>query len=265
VTVDAPRFVAAGGVRIRVSVEGDGPPLLMINGLGSNIEMWRPLRSRLDGLQTVAFDAPGTGESETFQRPVRMRRLARLVVDILDDIGCRSVDVLGFSFGGMVAQQLAHDWSARVHRLVLAATTPGVGGVLGRPRAMALLMSPRRYRDVDYLRSVAPIVYSGRVAIDPSFIDDQQHARMARPPTNYGYASQIYASLGWSSLRWLHRVQQPTLVLAGARDPVTPAANGRIMAAAMPNAKLRVIAGAGHLFPLDTADEVAPLILDWLA
>lgn len=257
-------FVVAGGLRVRVSVEGTGAPLLMINGIGSNIEMWQPLRSQLGGLQTLAFDAPGTGESEAFARPARMRRLARLVVDVLDKTGIRSVDVLGFSFGGMLAQQLAHDWPARVRRLVLAATTPGVGGALGRPRAMAVLMSPRPYRDVDYLRRVAPIVYGGRIAADPSFIDYEQHSRMSRPPTAFGYASQMYASLGWSSLGWLHRVQQPTLVLAGSDDPVTPAVNGRIMAEALPNATLHVFPGAGHLFPMDSAADVAPRVLDWL-
>ena len=74
------RFIGAGGLRLRVSIaDGDGRPLLLIGGIGANVEMWRPLRRELDGVATIAFDAPGTGRSETPRRPLRMRRLAALV------------------------------------------------------------------------------------------------------------------------------------------------------------------------------------------
>lgn len=257
-------IISVKGMNVRVSIEGSGPPLLMLNGIGCNIEMWQPLRSRLAGLQTIAFDAPGVGESDVFPRPARMRRLARLVVDLLDELGYEQVDLFGFSFGGMLAQQFAHDHPSRVRRVVLAATTCGVGGVLGTPRAMNVLMTSRRYRDFDYLQRVAPIVYGGRSGSDPTFLADQHRARSARPPSRYGYASQLSATMGWTSARWLYRLRQPILVLAGEVDPVTPAANARIIAAGAPNAQLEIFAGGGHLFPLDSAAEVAPVVLEFL-
>ena len=259
------RYMTVGGLKIRTSVMGSGNPLLLMNGIGSSIEMWTPLRSRLTGIQTIAFDAPGTGESSTPRSPRRMRALSRMVAHTLDRLGYAEVDVFGFSFGGMLAQQFVRDHPTRVRRLILAATTPGVGGVAGDPRAMRVLATARRYLDQNYLTRVASIVYGGRSARDPDFLQSQRVARSARPPTSYGYASQLAATIGWSSLGWLHRIHQPTLVLAGAEDPVTPPVNGRIIAATIPHASLRILPDAGHLFPLDSAEEVAPLILDWIS
>src|SRR4030095_1466827 len=77
-------------------------------------------------VQTLALDAPGTGESSRYRRPRRMPGLARTVEGTLQALGHGQVDVLGVSFGGVLAQQLAHQAPKRVRRLVLAATAAGV-------------------------------------------------------------------------------------------------------------------------------------------
>lgn len=258
------KLLTIDGVQVRTSVRGQGRPLLLINGIGSNIEMWEPLRCLLDDFRTIAFDAPGTGVSQTPRWPRRMRSLASMINQLLEALDHPQVDVFGFSFGGMLAQQLVRDHPRRVRRMVLAATTPGVGGVLGDPQALRVLATARRFRSPTYLNQVAPIIYGGRVASDPEFLESQRHARGVHPPTNYGYASQLAATIGWSSMPWLHRVNQPTLVLAGEEDPTTPAVNARLIAATMPHAELHILPASGHLFPLDTPDLVAPLVRDFL-
>ena len=70
---------------------------------------------------------------------------------------------------------------------------------------------------------------------------------------------------GWSSLPWLHRIVQPTLILAGDEDPIVPLANSRLMASRMPTARLRVVHGGGHLFLLDQPETVADDIREFLA
>ena len=80
---------------------------------------------------------------------------------LLDGLGYGQVDVLGVSLGGAVAQQLAHLAPHRVRRLVLAATSPGLGGVPGSPSVILALASPRRYRSPEYVRKVAPDLYGG--------------------------------------------------------------------------------------------------------
>ncbi|HLZ30868.1 MAG TPA: alpha/beta fold hydrolase, partial [Chloroflexota bacterium] len=71
------------------------------------------------------------------------------------------------------------------------------------------------------------------------------------------------AVMGWSSLGWLHRLPQPTLVLAGTDDPIVPVANARVMAERIPNARLQLY-DDGHLFLMTRLDEVAPLLSEFL-
>ena len=144
------RFVDVDGIRIRVAVRGEGRPLLLIMGIGGNIEMWEPFERALggSGIQTITFDAPGVGASTNWWRPRRMDALARTVDRLIGALGYEAVDVLGVSFGGALAQQLVRQSPDRVRRLVLAATAPGmpgIGGVPGRPSAMLTLATPLRY------------------------------------------------------------------------------------------------------------------------
>jgi len=125
--LDDERYLEARGHRLRVSVEGTGPPLLLINGLAANIELWRPLRDLLPARQTIAFDPPGIGGSPASPDQLWLTDLADIVDGLLSQVAYDGVDVLGYSFGGALAQQLARQHPQRVRRLVLAATIPGLG------------------------------------------------------------------------------------------------------------------------------------------
>lgn len=263
-------YVEVDGLRIRAAVRGHGRPLLLLMGIGGNIEMWEPFERALAGasIETITFDAPGTGQSSGWAIPRRMGAIARVAEGILDALGYDQVDALGVSFGGALAQQLARQSPKRVRRLILAATAPGVpglGGVPGHPRAMLALATPRRYYDPEYLRSIAPLVYAGRIRSDPDLFAQQSQARLLHPPSTRGYVAQMFAMLGWTNLPWLPFVRQPTLVLAGEHDPIIPVVNGRILAALIPRAKLTVIPGGGHLFLIEQAEEAARHVIAFLA
>ena len=102
-----------------------------------------------------------------------------------------------------------------------------------------------------------PRIAGGRTKREPALLERQANARLTHPPDALGYAFQLYAVSGWSSLPWLHRIGQPTLILAGDDDPIIPLANARLMARRMPAARLRVVRGGGHLFLLDQPETVA--------
>lgn len=258
------RYVEVEGLQLRVRIRGKGRPLLLVMGLGGSIELWEPLVEELGRFTTIAFDAPGTGESETPRRPLRMRTLARLTAGLLDAVGQRRVDVLGVSWGGAIAQELAHRHPERVRRLVLAATMCGVGGVPGRPSALALLSTPYRYYSRTHFKAVAGRLYGGEIARRPDLLDRQAYSRLSHAPSLSGYLWQLAAIAGWSSLPYLHRIRQPALVLTGDDDPIIRVLNGRILARALPDARLHVIPGGGHLFLVDQARESAALIADFL-
>src|SRR3989440_11366329 len=152
-TVTETKTINVQGTQVYVAIRpGDGsePALLMINGLGANLELFEPFLDALDNvggqkIGTICFDIPGVGGSPLPRFPLRFRGLAHLVAQMLDVLGHQEVDVLGISWGGGLAQQFAHQYPWRCRRLILASTS--TGGISG-PRRLDVLsqfLSPRRY------------------------------------------------------------------------------------------------------------------------
>jgi poly(3-hydroxyalkanoate) depolymerase len=183
---------------------------------------------------------------------------------VLDAFGHRCCDVLGVSWGGAVAQQFARSQSERCRRLILCATAPGVLMIPGRPSVLWKLATPRRFVSRDYARQVSGDIYGGdfRRGRDPGpGVDVFRHIRWQ---SRTGYYLQLAAAAGWTSLPWLHRIEQRTLVMAGADDPIAPLPNARLMSCLIPNAELRVL-DCGHLFLLTRPEESARAIEEFLS
>jgi poly(3-hydroxyoctanoate) depolymerase len=257
--------VRVGGLDVRVATKaGEGVPLLLLTGIGAHIDMWEPFARALRGRALVAFDAPGTGRSARPRTPMRMPALAAHVVALLDVLGLGRVDVLGYSWGGGLAQELAHRAPERVRRLVLCATSVGMGSVPPKPLAALMLATPARYYHPALFRLTVPHIAGGRTAREPELLRAQGEARLAHAPSLLGYAFQLYAGMGFSSLPWLHRLRQPTLVVAGDDDPVIPLVNARLLARLIPGAGLHIVRGGGHLFLLDEPEQAIPPIRAFL-
>jgi poly(3-hydroxyoctanoate) depolymerase len=251
---------------VRVAEIGTGTPLLLINGIGAGLDTWRHLGRRLyDRHRLIMFDAPGSGASGELGQPLRMPGLARLVVELLDRLGEGQVDVLGYSWGGALAQQLAHDFPDRVRRLVLASTAPGLGGRLPSLVALAFLSSPLRFLPATYLAWLNPVIYGGASRRNGGSRSRVGAALVGEPASQLGYAHQMYAINGWTSLPWLHQIRQPTLVISGDDDPLVPLQNARILAERIPNAKLAVIPGGGHLWLLEVPNRSAAAVTRFLS
>jgi poly(3-hydroxyoctanoate) depolymerase len=263
------RTIDVNGTRLYIVIQrGDTGrlPLLLINGLGANLESFDPFLEAFANLEgqkigTIRFDVPGVGRSPLPLFPLRFSGLAYIIATMLDALGQPYVDVLGFSWGGGLAQQFAHQYPQRCRHLVLVATSTGAISIPGRPDALAKLLSPHGYFQPSYLASIAPALYGGRFRSDPELV--RIYTELARAPGSLGYYWQLLASAGWTSIPWIRCLRQPTLILAGDDDPVVPPINARIMARLIPNATLHIING-GHLFLLTEAQEVAPLVHQFL-
>jgi poly(3-hydroxyalkanoate) depolymerase len=249
------------GAHVRISVRGEGRPLLLAMGIGASLDLWGPLEDELAprGYQLISFDLPGIGGSPSAFPPRRMAGMARIAVGVLDELGVARADLLGVSFGGILAQEIARQTPSRIGNLVLVATGPGLGGVPGRPKALRHMLTTKRYTSPEYAARIAGELYGGRARTNPAR-HASMPARFMRPPSLYGYLSQVYAVAGWTSIPWLRRLDTRTLVIAGDDDPIIPLANGRIMAALLPEARLHVVEGGGHLVLLDQTAEMADLI-----
>jgi poly(3-hydroxyalkanoate) depolymerase len=251
-----------GGQMLRVGVRrGEKPPLLLFNGIGANIELVEPFLEALPGPEAIIFDVPGVGGSPAPWRPYRPWTLARLSTRLLDQLGHDQVDVLGVSWGGALAQQFAFQQAKRCRRLVLAATSPGHLMVPGKLTVLLKLATPRRYKDPEYMNSIAGDIYGGALRYSPELV--RKHLHHVRWSSDYGYYLQLIAGFGWSSLPWLCFLSQPTLVMAGTDDPIVPLANGIILTRLIPDARL-VTVDDGHLFLVTSAGKSAQIISDFL-
>jgi poly(3-hydroxyalkanoate) depolymerase len=222
--------------------------------------MWAPFMPFFPDRRLISFDAPGTGRSSTPLYPVSVLSLAELAVKVLDRCDVAVTDVIGFSYGGAVAQQLAHDYPHRVARLVLAATNCGLGSYWGSPEAMAVMASPLRFYSASYFDRVAGDVYGGVTGRDAGKRLSAAGQRRRLPPNGYGYAMQLLGGMGWSSWNLLPNIPHETLVICGDDDPLVPVVNCRMLAQRIPRAELEVVERAGHLLLWDEPERVAPRI-----
>lgn len=253
--------VGLGAQRLRVSIDGKGRPVLLIMGFAGSLELWAPLRAQLPDRQTVSFDAPGTGGSKPSPWPLTIPGLARLTDRLCESLGFPSLDVIGYSFGGIVAQQLAARHPKRVRRLVLASTSAGLGSVPGVGAALRLLtVPPSSYRSAGFLRT-ASTVFGGSLRHDPA---SAAHLLPTRVPHWRGWLHQLFAVNTYSSLPALPFIRHETLVLGGDDDPLVPLVNARMIARLLPRARLEIIRGGGHLMLLERAAETGPLIREFL-
>ncbi len=269
VSRDRLRTLAVRGLQTRVSVRPaqgrllEEPPLLLCNGIGVSFEALQPLVDSLDPDRgVVRFDVPGIGGSPAPPLPYPIAALSSWVTALMDRLGHREFDVLGLSWGGGLAQQLAVQSRRRVRRLVLVATGTGALMVPAHPRVLARMLTPRRHRDPEYAARIAPEIYGGSMRTDPGIGADLLHATTRAGPKR-GYYFQLAAMTGWSSLPFLGLVRQPTLVMGGDDDPIIPVANPRLQARLIKDSRLHVYHG-GHLAILTESAELAPIIETFL-
>ena len=264
-TQEGTTVVRVRGRQLRVAVRpasGPGPartPLVLMNGLGSRLEVLQPLVDQLPPeLPVIRFDVPGVGGSPAPVLPYHYAGLASLVGALVETLGYDVVDVLGFSWGGGLAQQFAMTQARRCRRLVLAATGTGAVMVPARPTVLARMLTPRRHRDPEYARRIAGELYGGTMRRHPEQAAEALRVH-ARSGSTRGYVYQLLAIGGWTSLPALPLIRQPTLVLSGDDDPLIPTVNARILARGIPRARLHLYRG-GHLALVTEAAELAPVV-----
>ncbi len=260
-------MIDVNGTQLRTAVRrgsGNRPPLVLLNGIGAKLEA---LTGFVDALNpeigVILFDIPGVGGSPKPSRPLRMPDMARTMAALLHQLGHASADVFGVSWGGALAQEFAHSCPRECRRLILGATATGMMMIPGNPMTMMSMMSPLRFMQKDFVARNAASMYGGRLRKDPTALQ-KISAHMAGGSGGFGpMMAQGMALMGWSSMTFLHKLQQPTLVIAGKDDPIVPPVNGQLIARRIPNARF-VLVDCGHLFILTMADEIAELVDQFL-
>ncbi len=235
----------------------------MCNGLGIGFEALHPLVDALDpDLEVIRFDVPGVGGSPSRVLPYGFPQLALMLQRLLVKLGYPGeVDVVGFSWGGALAQQFAVQHRRRCRRLVLVGTSTGVWSIPAKVSTVAKLASHPQFED--YVAAMTGPLNgpaSGRRSADTNRLLTTSRVAFS----GRGFAYQLAAVACWTSLPFLPLIRQPVLVMAGDRDVIVPVGNARILAAGIPNATLQIYPG-GHMEPLIRAPEFGRRISGFLA
>jgi poly(3-hydroxyalkanoate) depolymerase len=248
-----------GGRTLRVATwrldePSDHPPILFFNGIGANIEAVAPLAEALSDRGFIMFDMPGVGESPDPVVPYNPFTMSWTTAKLLDRFGLDTVDCVGISWGGAMAQHFTLQHGDRVRKLVLIATTAGMLMVPGNPASFTKMADPRRYIDPEFMNEHFATLYGG-LDVDGAAHQKDSHIGRLKPPSPRGYVYQLLCMLGWTSAPALPFLKKETLIMMGDDDQIVLPINGKFLNTLIPNSRLYTVKGGGHLFLLTHSDE----------
>lgn len=247
---------------------GDGPRLLFVNGSGSSIETARLLIDRFaEHFHVLVHDQRGLGKTSVPQAQAAMADYAADALALLDHVGWPTTRMVGISFGGMVAQEIAVTAPERIERLALLCTSAGGAGGASYP-LHELADLPAAERDAAALRLVDTRFDDEWLAthsLDRAIVANRAAgaARERTPEQRRGEAMQLEARRLHDVTDRLGRITAPTLVAGGEFDGIAPPPNSAAIAERIPGAELRMYQG-GHLFVIQDP-QALPDIVDFLA
>lgn len=241
------------GIDLWIESHGEGPPLLVIMGTGGDL---RRKPNIFDapigrGRTLASYDQRGLGQSEKPQPPYTMAQYADDAAGVLDVLGWDRVPVMGISFGGMVAQELALRHPGRIEKLILCCTSPGGAGGASYPlhevqdlpaaeRTRFMLPISDTRHDADW-QAANPDAVAQAVAIA------EYDPWAEEPGRAMGARAQLEARRHHDTWDRLPQITAPTLICAGRHDGIALPETQERMAGRIPGARLEFFEG-GHLF-----------------
>jgi 3-oxoadipate enol-lactonase len=246
--------VSSNGLNFAVERSGDGEPLLFLGGTGWDL---RDRPNPLDGplakqFEVILFDQRGMGQSDKPLTDYSMADYAEDAAGILDALGIASAHVVGFSFGGMVAQELSIRHPDKVRRLVLAGTTSGGAGGSSYPiqEFLDLDAETRARRGLEVMDTRFTPAWQAENPKEAARMIRERMILAARRADDAaleaGKRRQLMARAQHDCFDRLARIQSPTLVIAGEHDGQAPVALARNLANGIRNARFVVVPGAHH-------------------
>jgi pimeloyl-ACP methyl ester carboxylesterase len=251
--------VRGATVHYYVMGPAQGPPVVLVHGLGGRSEDWRNLAPHLTeaGFRVYLPDLLGYGRSDKpgdFSYSIADE--AEVVVGFLDALSLKQVDLGGWSMGGWIVQRIAAEHPERVHKLMLFDSA----GLFVKPAWDTALFTPESATELakldDLLTPHAPNL--------PDFVvrDILRASRQDAWVIHRALASMLTGRDTTDTL--LPQLKMPVLLVWGEADQITPISEGKTMQALIPKAQLRVIQGCGHLAPSLCAGQVGPHVVAFL-
>ena len=259
----------SGDLNMEYYVEGSGPPLLMIMGLGGQSSSWgEPL---LEGLQkrftTVRFSNRGTGATDKPTTGFTIPQMAGDAAGLMRGIGIEKAHVFGISMGGMIAQELVLNHPEQVQGLVLGCTNCGPAHSVS-----VAAQTIARFGQIMQLPVEERIQRYWETCVTPEFMEARAdflqrilELGMATPTPMETFGMQFGAVQSFDTYDRLPQVKSPTLILQGDRDMLVPVENAEILHGRIPGSQVRIIEGTGHCFFWERSDEVIEEVVGFLS
>ena len=261
--------LSVNGTELYYEQRGDGEPLLLVQGTtGHSLHWGEPFLSALQrDFELVLYDHRGVGRSASLDSPFTIADLASDAAALLAGLGIESAHVLGISMGGMVAQELALTDPERVRTLTLGCTYCGGPGAQFTDETVvqqiaAALMSGDPERRV---RTGWEVNVSAAYATGAGNFERFAEVASQYPTGLPMILAQVQANLGHDTNARLAQIRAPTLVVHGTADQMLAAANGELIASLIPDARLELLDGVGHLFFWEQPERSARLIAEHVA
>ena len=255
------------GARLHYETRGRGEPVVLVPGFGAGAWIWfKQIEELAREFRVVAFDPRGVARSEGRDEPFTTGDLADDLAELLVALGLDGAHVVGASFGGFVAQEFALSYPKMTRSLLLACTSyGGLRHVRPTEETLRAIASTKGLNTEERVRENLLLAFSSDYLRDEA----EEVARIARlraenPVPEYVYQRQLRAAVGFDAARRVHEITAPTLVVTGDADVIVPPENSRNLAAAIPGARLRVVADGSHTFFIERAAEFNRLVADFI-
>jgi len=251
------------GIEIRFRVDGDGAPVTLVHGVGSNLESWDRVAERLTPeFKVIRMDLRGLGRSGRVAGKLSLDDYVADVGAVLDAAGIRRTDLVGSSLGGMVAQGFAVTHPKRVHRLALIST---VAGRTPEERR-TLAERARKIRDQG-IASVAAAAEErwftdGFRRAHPGKVTARLKQLLANDHQSYAEAYRVFAESDVGDQ--VHGIAHRTLVVTGDNDIGSSPRMARFMHRRIADSKLVILPELKHSLLVEAPDKIADLLLDFL-
>ena len=257
----------AGGLSLFYQESGAGQPVIFIPGLGSDHTAWGyQTRALSQHFRCIALDNRDVGQSDCAPGPYTTRDMAQDLIGLLDALSIASADIVGWSMGSAIAQEVAINWPERVRRLCLVASYHE-GDPRGTERHTTFAELRRTLGLETYLKVVYPWSFTYRAYLRPGFVQGIMKRALESPfpQRQEAYERQVAATVSHDARGRLSRIQSPTLVLVGDEDILTPSERfSRAMAREIPNARLVVVPEVGHALLWEQPDAVNQALQEFL-
>lgn len=245
---------------------GSGEPLVLIMGLGGDLQGWALTAPALaKHFRVITYDNRGAGRTGAPDRPYTIAGMAGDLAALLDALKIEKAHILGFSMGGYIAQEFALNYPSRVNRLILLATAASIDGY-GRVVIGNWINVQRSNMSREQIvRFRAPYLYTSALLDDEARYERSIQNSVSNPyaQQDHAFLRQAQAILGWDASARAGAIKAETLVIAGKEDLLVPPRNSEKLNKLIPGSKLQVLDG-GHLGAMEFPNEYNTAILEFL-